>query len=155
MTQMLDKEILTVNQLLKTPGLTIPAYQRPYKWTVSNVNQLFQDMDTHRHKTAYRLGTLVFHRDPTDVSIFNILDGQQRTLTLVMMVWVIIQERLGGLQRLDLADQLDALEAPLESFMKKQQFESKSASAICIKMRWKLSGWFFGGISPNSISTFC
>lgn len=103
----------------------IPAYQRPYKWTVSNVSQLFQDMGTHQHKTAYRLGTLVFHRDPTDVSTLNIVDGQQRTLTLVMMVWAIIQERWEGLHRQDMADQLNALKAPLKAFMVEQQFESK------------------------------
>jgi hypothetical protein len=124
-TKALDKEILTVSQLLNTPGLTIPVYQRPYKWTVSNVNQLFQDMDTHQHKTAYRLGALVFHRDQAGVSTLNIVDGQQRTLTLVMMVWAIIQERWDSLLRQDLADQLDALEAPLEAFMEQQQFESK------------------------------
>jgi hypothetical protein len=124
-TKALDKEILTVSQLLKISGLTIPVYQRPYKWTVSNVNQLFQDMDIHQHKTAYRLGALVFHSDQADVSTLNIVDGQQRTLTLVMMVWAIIQERRDGLQRQGLADQLDALEEPLEAFMEQQQFESK------------------------------
>ena len=122
---MLDKNILTVSQLLKTPNLKIPVYQRPYKWTVSNVSQLFKDMDTHQQKTAYRLGTLVFHRDPKDSSTLNIVDGQQRTLTLVIMVWTIIKERLDGLQRKDLADQLLALAMPLELFMKSQQFESK------------------------------
>lgn len=126
MNKALDKEILTVSKLLqKAPDFIIPAYQRPYKWTVSNVYQLFQDMDTHLHKTAYRFGTLVFHRDPDDVSTLNIVDGQQRTLTLVLIVWSIIRERLEDLQRQDLTDQLEALKESIASFMAEQAFESK------------------------------
>ena len=40
--QVLKKNILKVSQLVQLDGLTIPVYQRPYKWTVRNIHQLFQ-----------------------------------------------------------------------------------------------------------------
>jgi len=125
MAQDLDKDILKVSQLLKLNGLTVPAYQRPYKWTGRNVNQLFQDIQRHKDKSAYRLGTLVFHRDAAESEVLNIVDGQQRTLTLVLVVYAIITERLGDLERQDLSDQLKELDVPLKDLMNKQKFESE------------------------------
>lgn len=124
MAQALEKDILKVSQLLQLNGLTIPAYQRPYKWTGRNINQLFQDIQLHKEQSAYRLGTLVFHRDNDEQEILNIVDGQQRTLTLMLAVYAIIQERCEDLDRQDLSDQLAALDEPLQAFMKTQLFES-------------------------------
>lgn len=124
MARNLEKDILKVSQLLQLNGLTIPAYQRPYKWTGHNINQLFQDIQLHKEQSAYRLGTLVFHRDNDEQEVLNIVDGQQRTLTLMLAVYAIIQERLEDLDRQDLSDQLAALDEPLQAFMKNQLFES-------------------------------
>jgi len=124
MAQALDKGVLTVSQLLQLDGLTIPAYQRPYKWTERNVNQLFQDLRLYKEKSAYRLGTLVFHRDEHE-ELLNIVDGQQRTLTLLLSVYAIIKERRHDLVRQDLSEQLDTLKEPLEAVMDGQQFDSE------------------------------
>ena len=59
--------------------LTIPPYQRPYKWTSKNVNQLITDIITFRNKNQYRLGTLVLHNG-------EIVDGQQRIITLILLI---------------------------------------------------------------------
>lgn len=59
--------------------LEIPAYQRPYKWTAPNVNQLISDLITFRDKKQYRLGTLVLHGN-------EIVDGQQRIITLILLI---------------------------------------------------------------------
>ena len=61
--------------------LTIPPYQRPYRWQQHHVKQLFDDLVRHRHKPAYRLGTVVLHRHGGH----NIVDGQQRLVTLTML----------------------------------------------------------------------
>ena len=55
-----DGQILTVKELLSDKSLTIPLYQRPYKWTGKNVTQLFNDIATHKDKSSYRLGTIVY-----------------------------------------------------------------------------------------------
>ncbi len=59
--------------------LIIPSYQRPYKWSAKNVNQLINDLITFRNKEQYRLGTLVLHNN-------EIVDGQQRIITLCLLI---------------------------------------------------------------------
>ena len=59
--------------------LKIPPYQRPYKWTSKNVNQLITDIITFRNKKQYRLGTLVLYKN-------EIVDGQQRIITLTLLI---------------------------------------------------------------------
>jgi hypothetical protein len=128
MAEALHKDIINVSQLLQLDNLTIPTYQRPYKWTARNINQLFQDLDVHQQQSAYRLGTVVFHKDKDDANTLNIVDGQQRTLTLVLAVHAIIERYLvkgfERLERQDLADQLNALKMYVDDFMQKQQFEN-------------------------------
>ncbi|KAA6322157.1 hypothetical protein EZS27_028269 [termite gut metagenome] len=94
----LEKNIITVKDLLSTDDLQIPSYQRPYKWTAKNVNQLIDDILLHKEKSAYRLGTLVIHKEK---EIFNIVDGQQRSLTLTLIAYAIIENRTDILQKIN------------------------------------------------------
>ncbi len=74
--------------------LTIPEYQRPYKWQPKHVNQLIDDIFNHRTKPCYRLGTVVLHQDKESVNenkkqTLNIVDGQQRLLTLTLLCTIL------------------------------------------------------------------
>ena len=82
----IQTEILSVLDLLKIDSLSIPDYQRPYKWNEKNVNQLIDDICYYNSmsKSAYRLGTIVIHHD-NKYDLHNIVDGQQRTLTLALI----------------------------------------------------------------------
>lgn len=64
--------------------LVIPNYQRPYKWTSKNVIQLLDDIidAKNKNKENYRLGTLILHENEE----YNIVDGQQRTITLSLLL---------------------------------------------------------------------
>ncbi len=77
----IKSSIITVRQLLCMTSLAIPAYQRPYKWSPKNAIQLLQDVQEHKDKSVYRLGTVVVHKEK---NILNIVDGQQRTITLLL-----------------------------------------------------------------------
>lgn len=114
----LPRKIINVRELLAEPGLTIPQYQRPYKWTGKNINQLFADIATHKDKSSYRLGTIVFHQDRDKK---NIVDGQQRTISLLLATRALIKLRKDKLERKDLKEQLEALEKVMEN----QVFESE------------------------------
>jgi hypothetical protein len=103
----LPKGIISIRELLADPSLTIPQYQRPYKWTGKNITQLFSDIATHKDKSSYRLGTIVFHQDGEKK---NIVDGQQRTITLLLAVRALIALRREKLDRKDLREQLTKLE---------------------------------------------
>lgn len=85
-----EPKIIKVLDLLTNDCLRIPNYQRPYKWSTKNVNQLIEDILIHQEKSEYRLGTLVvhFHND-----FFDIVDGQQRTITLTLIAYAIINKQ--------------------------------------------------------------
>ena len=57
----IDKQIIQVKTLVSLPFLTIPAYQRPYKWSQANLADLLSDLKVYRDKSAYRLGSVVYH----------------------------------------------------------------------------------------------
>lgn len=88
----IEPKIIKVKELLLKNNLTIPTYQRPYKWTIKNVNQLIDDIIIHQEKSAYRLGTLVVHQEGKNgFEIQNIVDGQQRSITLSLIAYAINQ----------------------------------------------------------------
>lgn len=101
----------TISELL-SKALTIPKYQRPYKWQPKHVNQLIDDIFNHRSKPCYRLGTVVLHQDKDSKSgqektELNIVDGQQRLLTLTLLCTI-----------------LDEKEKKISSSLLKHKFES-------------------------------
>lgn len=105
----LKKEILSVRKLLQDRNLTIPEYQRPYKWEARHVQQLFSDVVFFSNKSKYRFGTIVFHREGEQRKI---VDGQQRIITLLLTLHALIKKKLNEnkLQRSDLKEQLGALQ---------------------------------------------
>lgn len=67
-------------------NLRIPWYQRPYEWTKRNVVELLDDIceAQREEKKKYRIGSIILHIDKD--GICNIVDGQQRTLTLLLVL---------------------------------------------------------------------
>jgi hypothetical protein len=78
-------KILKINDVFKL-NLSIPDYQRPYKWTVENVQQLLEDLLYHfdENQKPYRIGTLITHKN---VEYNDIVDGQQRITTLFLILY--------------------------------------------------------------------
>jgi len=96
MPHSLHQKIKSVKEFLSEPSLMIPEYQRPYKWEPKNVQSLFEDIKMQYDKLAYRLGTIVLHHanfkeelSSEPVMKLKIVDGQQRTLTLTLIVLAI------------------------------------------------------------------
>ncbi len=80
-------EFVKVQKLIEITNLKIPEYQRPYKWTIKNVNQLIDDIFLFKDNKSYRFGTIVLHKENKDNrEILNIVDGQQRTITLFLII---------------------------------------------------------------------
>ena len=95
---LLLKNRLTRNKNGKPIGnisLKIPEYQRPYKWTARNAIQLLDDIIEARNanKEVYRVGTLILHKE-TDAKgndTYNIVDGQQRTITFSILLYALYE----------------------------------------------------------------
>lgn len=66
--------------------LMIPEYQRPYKWSAKNANQLLDDIEEamNTNKEVYRVGTLILHHNKD--GNYDIVDGQQRTITFALLL---------------------------------------------------------------------
>lgn len=89
-----DSNIKSIGEYLKNRQLDIPYYQRPYKWTNKNVIQLIDDIHRFKSDTPYRIGTVVIHReDGKD----RIVDGQQRTITFLLILKAITEYKLDTL----------------------------------------------------------
>ena len=71
-------------------NLVIPEYQRPYKWSARNAMQLLDDIIEARttNKEVYRVGTLILHHDGNS---YNIVDGQQRTITFALLLYALYE----------------------------------------------------------------
>lgn len=84
-------------------ALTIPKYQRPYKWSARNAIQLLDDIieAKNANKEKYRVGTLILHKenytekDDSGNEInkirYNIVDGQQRTITFSLLLYALYE----------------------------------------------------------------
>lgn len=75
-------DYIFLNALL-TKSLTIPEYQRPYRWQPKHVLQLLEDIHRNsQEKKVYRIGTTILHRNK---ETFDIVDGQQRLVTISLI----------------------------------------------------------------------
>ena len=87
-------EIVPVDVVLKLKNLHLPNYQRPYKWGVKSVCALLDDIELAIHQAdkyenfKYRIGTIILHNDEDDATL-NIVDGQQRIITLALICKVL------------------------------------------------------------------
>lgn len=88
---LIEEELQIINvENLMSLNLKIPDYQRPYRWSANSTHTLFTDIyeafkDGH---TEYRLGSVILHRE-NDLAKYNLVDGQQRTTTLSILLYVL------------------------------------------------------------------
>ncbi|BBI22068.1 hypothetical protein HPATCC43504_00133 [Helicobacter pylori] len=73
----------------------IPIYQRPYQWTEENceklLDDLFEDYEEDR-ESDYFCGSLVLiliNEDPKKAKTYDIVDGQQRLSTFILLAKVL------------------------------------------------------------------
>lgn len=88
------QKVIKLNELIKVK-LTIPVYQRPYKWTEKNVIQLLEDIFEYviLKNKDYRIGNIILH---SENSTNNVVDGQQR-LTTISLLLKILNSNFNGL----------------------------------------------------------
>jgi len=74
---------LSLHELLSLK-LTIPDYQRIYCWEEETIRILWNDInDSFRNEQQYRLGTIILQNKDFE---FQIIDGQQRLVTLSLII---------------------------------------------------------------------
>lgn len=87
--QHVNTELLTLQQVHERKlSFLVPSYQRPYVWTDDDALKLFEDI-----KTAFQTGEAQYFigsalsacRDSTKHQVYELIDGQQRTTTLMLI----------------------------------------------------------------------
>lgn len=91
---MLNKQ-LNVRSLLTEGRYTIPLYQRNFAWTIDKeISRLIEDIYTafeQDSESSYCLGVLTVDQKQSD--IFEVVDGQQR-LTTLLLIDAVLRRRL-------------------------------------------------------------
>lgn len=68
----------------------IPTFQRPYSWTDEQLLQLYYDItNAFENGEDYFLGNIILAKSRADKSILEIIDGQQRMVTLWLMLKIL------------------------------------------------------------------
>ena len=78
-------KIISLKDALKL-NLSIPNYQRPYRWSTESVSTLFNDIYSayKMNIPEYRSGSIVLHNNNQELEI---VDGQQRITTLSILTY--------------------------------------------------------------------
>ena len=82
-------EIWSVDHLL-AQNITIPSYQRPYKWGNKNIRELILDIQKSIEEGRkypnfkYRVGTVILYRE-SEAKPYEVVDGQQRLLSFLLL----------------------------------------------------------------------
>ena len=84
----MKSELICIRGLFEH-NLSIPDYQRPYRWKVENAQILFDDLYASFKKNKegeYRIGSIVLYYDNIN-NEYKIIDGQQRITTLLILLY--------------------------------------------------------------------
>ena len=170
-------DVATLQFTLDYSGIeayTIPQYQRPYTWDKDNYEVLWGDLsdayatyikalEEKRIPDSYFLGPVVFVKN-RDKRSFDIIDGQQRTTTIHILLWYLFKKltdfkEKGLIQRiitfLDSESKLKVSARDVATFLEIRtsdgQIEGKSKMHECANyFRAKVNELS----NPNSFSVF-
>lgn len=85
-SQIKGKESPLKDIFSKNYDFYIPPFQRPYSWTIENIDQLFDDIyEAKETGEPYFLGSLVLIKDE-DNNYSEVIDGQQRLISLTILI---------------------------------------------------------------------
>ncbi len=81
-----DVEEKSINDLFEIK-LNLPSYQRPYRWVRKNIDFFWNDIrNLLKTKVSYDFGIIVLHRKNKNSCEYDIVDGQQRLVTLSLIL---------------------------------------------------------------------
>lgn len=119
-------DLIPVGYLLQEPWLRfyVPAYQRGYRWSAEQVEQLIDDLEEfkaqrdYNNQAFYCLQPLVVKRIVYDgEECFEVIDGQQRLTTILLI--------LQALRQLQYDEERDADSKPFFERLRKDAFHIK------------------------------
>ncbi len=87
----------TIKEIFQKEGCSIPNYQRDYAWKAKNFRDLWEDLEEaiEYNKKGHRhfIGTMVVAKNEDNKKWYDIIDGQQRTTTIFMLLHVLASKQ--------------------------------------------------------------
>ncbi len=87
----------TIKEIFQEEGYSIPNYQRDYAWKDKNFRDLWEDLEEsiEYNKKGHRhfIGTMVVANNEDNKKLYDIIDGQQRTTTIFMLLHVLASKQ--------------------------------------------------------------
>lgn len=74
----------TLKEILTGRKYNVPVYQRPFSWGIQEAEELWNDLADNN--PPYFLGILLLREDKDGDKIFEVVDGQQRLATLMLLL---------------------------------------------------------------------
>lgn len=119
MAKDIEPKLKLISQYLileKSQYFVIPEYQRSYSWGIVHCDKLWQDIDAFISSDAsdpYFFGTIIV--DCSDHDKFNLIDGQQRTTTFLLLLKALLIRLNYVLKNIPNDEDSEALKAGLEA----------------------------------------
>ncbi len=87
----------TIREIFQAEGYSIPNYQRGYAWKDKNFRDLWEDLeealDYNKKGYGHFIGTMVVAKNEDNKKLYDIIDGQQRTTTIFMLLHVLANKQ--------------------------------------------------------------
>ncbi len=87
----------TIKEIFQAEGYSIPNYQRDYAWKDKNFKDLWEDLEEaieyNKKGQGHFIGTMVVAKNEDNKKLYDIIDGQQRTTTIFMLLHVLTNEQ--------------------------------------------------------------
>ncbi|WP_000858751.1 DUF262 domain-containing protein [Helicobacter pylori] len=87
----------TIKEIFLEEGYSIPNYQRDYAWKEKNFKDLWEDLEEaieyNKKGQGHFIGTMVVAKNEDNKKLYDIIDGQQRTTTIFMLLHVLANEQ--------------------------------------------------------------
>src|SRR5689334_23204020 len=71
-----------------TKPFHVPRYQRPYAWSAEEAGELWEDIVETSQRPPF-IGSLIFNTEYAESGYLEIIDGQQRLLTITILCAVL------------------------------------------------------------------
>jgi uncharacterized protein with ParB-like and HNH nuclease domain len=105
----------------------VPRYQRPYAWGVEEITEFWDDMISNEE--PYFLGSFIFNTEHEKKDGYvDIIDGQQRLLTITLLM-AVIRDLAAGVDRKD-AELFQRQDIAIEDWDGKSSFRIKPAETL-------------------------
>ncbi|WQZ56309.1 DUF262 domain-containing protein [Helicobacter pylori] len=87
----------TIKEIFEEEGYSIPNYQRDYAWKEKNFKDLWEDLEEaieyNQGGQGHFIGTMVVSKNEDNKKLYDIIDGQQRTTTIFMLLHVLASKQ--------------------------------------------------------------